>query len=147
MDTHEASTIRDAHDGDAAALALLATHMGYPTEEGAMRRRLARISARPDHRTLVAERGGRAVGFTGVMWGWGYNHDEPYARIVILSVEPDERGKGTGALLVAEAERWAREQGAASIHVTTALHREGAHRFYERIGYAQTGLRYYKKLG
>jgi hypothetical protein len=30
--------------------------------------------------------------------------------------------------------------------VTTALHREGAHRFYERIGYAKTGLRYYKEL-
>lgn len=138
--------IRDARDDDAAPLAALATHMGYPTDAEAMRLRMARISARADHRTLVAERGGRVVGFTGVMWGWGYNNDEPYARIVILSVEPEERGKGTGARLVAAAEGWAREQGAGSIHVTTALHREGAHRFYEAIGYARTGLRYFKEL-
>jgi hypothetical protein len=33
------------------------------------------------------------------------------------------------------------------VHLTTALHREGAHRFYERIGYARTGYRYVKKFG
>ena len=45
------------------------------------------------------------------------------------------------------AEAWAREQGAASVHLTTALHREDAHEFYARRGYERTGWRYYRRLG
>jgi len=138
-------TIRDAADGDAPALAELATHLGYPTDAAAMRGRMARVAAMPDHRTLVAERGGVVVGFVGVMRGWTYTSDDAYARILTLVVAPDERGRGTGAALVEAAERWARGVGAGSIHVTTALHREGAHRFYERIGYERSGLRYVKQ--
>jgi GNAT superfamily N-acetyltransferase len=143
----EAPVIRDAGEGDAAALARLTTEMGHPTDEAAMRRRMANISARSDYRTLVAERGGRVVGYAGVAWGWPYTHDGPYARLMVLVVDPDERGRGTGKALVAAAEAWARAQGAASIHVTTGLHREGAHRFYPRIGYERTGSRFWKKLG
>ena len=142
----EGIVIREAREEDAAALAALATHLGYPTEERAMRARMERICASPDRHTLAAERGGRVVAMAGVVWGWPYTHDEPYARLTILVVEPGERGKGTGAALVAAAERWARERGAGSIHVTTALHRDGAHRFYERLGYARTGLRFLKTL-
>jgi GNAT superfamily N-acetyltransferase len=44
-------------------------------------------------------------------------------------------------------EAWARENGAASLHLTAARYREGAHRFYERIGYEATGLRFVRRLG
>ncbi len=137
-------TIRDAREDDGPALAELATHLGYPTDAAAMRRRLARVAAMADHRTFAAERGGTVVGFVGVMRGWTYTSDDAYARILTLVVAPGERGRGTGAALVDAAERWAREMGAGSIHVTTALHRDGAHRFYERIGYERSGLRYVK---
>jgi GNAT superfamily N-acetyltransferase len=138
--------IRPARDEDVPALAALATHLGYPTDEPSMRTRMDRISTLPDHATFVAERAGRVVGFAGVSWGWSYNSDGPYAQLLALVVEPGERGMGTGAALVAAAERWAAEHGAGSITLTTALHREGAHRFYERIGYARTGHRYRKDL-
>jgi len=143
MDT---TPIRTATLDDAPALAALATHLGYPTTPQAMRERLARIVARDDYETFVAERDGRVVGFAGVMHGLSYNYDPPYARLLSLVVEPGERGRGTGAALVAAAERWARGQGAAQLHVTTALHRDGAHRFYERLGYERTGARYLRKL-
>lgn len=142
MDT----TIRTATRDDAPALASLATHMGYPTTPAAMRERLARIRARDDYETFLAVRGGRVVGFAGVMHGLSYVYDPPYARLLALAVEPGERGRGTGAALVAAAERWARGQGATQLHLTTALHRDGAHRFYERLGYEQTGARYVRKL-
>ncbi|HEX6749241.1 MAG TPA: GNAT family N-acetyltransferase [Longimicrobium sp.] len=138
-------TIRGAREDDAPALAELATHLGYPTDAAAMGGRLERVAAMPDHRTFVAERGGTVVGFVGVMRGWTYTSDDAYARILALVVAPGERGRGTGAALVDAAERWARGVGAGSIHVTTALHREGTHRFYERIGYARSGLRFVKK--
>ena len=36
---------------------------------------------------------------------------------------------------------------AARIAVTSALHRDGAHAFYERLGWERTGVRLGKKLG
>ncbi|HEV7589664.1 MAG TPA: GNAT family N-acetyltransferase [Longimicrobium sp.] len=145
--TASAALIRSACPDDVPALAALATHLGYPTTSDAMRERLGRIGARDDYETYVAERDGRVVGFAGVMHGLSYVYDPPYARLLSLVVEPGERGKGTGAALVAAAERWARERGAGQLHLTTALHRDGAHRFYERLGYERTGVRYARKLG
>jgi len=139
--------IRTASVDDVPALAALATHLGYPTTPEAMGERLGRIHGRDDYETYVAERDGRVVGFAGVMHGLSYVYDPPYARLLSLVVEPGERGKGSGAALVAAAERWARERGAAQLHLTTALHRDGAHRFYERLGYERTGARYARKLG
>lgn len=140
--------MRTATVAEAAGLAPLIAHLGYPSTPEQMRARLERIAAHPDYyATLVAERGGRLVGMAGLERGLSYNHDEPYARIVWLVVEPGERGRGTGAALAAACEAWARGQGAASVHRTTALHREDAHRFYERLGYERTGARYLKKLG
>ncbi|HEX8695365.1 MAG TPA: GNAT family N-acetyltransferase [Longimicrobium sp.] len=146
-DASSPALIRPATAADAAGLAPLITHLGYPSTPEQMRARLERIAAHPDYATLVAERGGRLVGMAGLKRGLSYNHDWPYARIVSLVVEPGERGRGTGAALVAACEAWARGRGAASVHLTTALHREGAHRFYERLGYERTGARYLKKLG
>ena len=144
--TASSALIRTASPDDAAALAALATEMGYPTTPEAMGARLHRIIPRDDYETYVAERDGRVVGFAGVMHGLSYVYDPPYARLLALVVEPGERGRGTGAALVAAAERWAREHGAAQLHLTTALRREGAHRFYERLGYERTGARYVRKL-
>jgi GNAT superfamily N-acetyltransferase len=138
--------IRPAAPGDVAALAALATHLGYPATPEAMRARFERIYGRDDYQTCVAERGGRVVGFAGVMHGLSYTYDPPYARLLALVVEPGERGMGTGAALVAAAEQWARGRGAARMHLTTALHRDGAHRFYERLGYERTGARFARKL-
>jgi GNAT superfamily N-acetyltransferase len=137
--------IRPAAEVDVPALAALATHLGYPTDEATMRARMRRIGAHPDYATLVAESGGRVVGFAGMMWGWSYVGDG-YARLLSLVVEPAQRGRGTGAALVAAVEEWGRARGAGSVRLTTALHRERTHRFYERLGYARTGLRYVKNL-
>jgi GNAT superfamily N-acetyltransferase len=138
--------IREAVDEDAAVLAMLATELGYPADDASMRRRMERLAAQPPHRMVVAERGGRVVAFAGMTVEWTPTSDDPIARLTALVVDQGERGRGTGAALVAAAEEWARGLGAKSIRLTTAAHREGAHRFYERIGYALTGLRYAKKL-
>jgi GNAT superfamily N-acetyltransferase len=141
-----AAAIRTARLDDAAALASLATHLGYPADEAAMRPRIERITASDDYETFVAERDGVVVGFVGVTWKWSYTDDTPRAQLLALVVDPAERGRGTGAALVAAVEGWARRQGAGGIFVTTALHRERTHLFYERLGYDKTGLRYVKKL-
>ena len=146
MESPEPATVRAATPADTPAIAALATHLGYPTTEAEMAARLARIFGRDDYETFVAERDGRVVGFTGVMHGLSYVYDPPYARLLSLVVEPGERGRGTGAALVRETERWAREHGSATLHLTTGLHREGAHRFYEGLGFERTGARYLRRL-
>lgn len=139
--------IRTARPEDAAGLALLMGHLGYPTTPEQMAARLERVLPDPDYRTLVAEVGGELVGMVGVFLGWAYSYDPAYARVLALVVDPSRRGGGVGAALMGAAEAWARESGAGSVHLTTAAHREGAHRFYERLGYEGTGLRYRKALG
>jgi GNAT superfamily N-acetyltransferase len=52
-----------------------------------------------------------------------------------------------GTALVQAAEAWARYAGAARVHLTTATHRDGAHAFYRRLGYAATGTRFFRRLG
>lgn len=138
--------IRPARTDDAAALASLVTHLGYPADEAALRGRMQHIGTSADYETFVAEREGNVVGFVGVTWKWSYTADHPRAQLLALVVDPAERGRGTGAALVAAAEEWGRRQGAGGIFVTTALHRERTHLFYERLGYEKTGLRYVKKL-
>lgn len=140
-------TVRDAGVADATGLARLMGVLGYPTTEEAMRGRMERIVADPGFATFLAEDGaGRAVGMVGVMVGLSYNFDAPYARIIALVVDEAARGTGVGAALVARAEQWARAAGAGAIHLTTAMHRDGAHAFYERVGYQATGLRFHKRL-
>lgn len=139
--------IRTAGEGDAEGLARLLTHLGYPTTPAEMAARLEPILPDPAYHTLVADAAGELVGMVGVFRGRAYSFDAPYARVLSLVVDPARRGGGIGAALMEAAEAWARRVGAGSVHLTTALRREGAHRFYERLGYEATGLRYRKPLG
>ena len=142
-----ALVIRPAGEDDVAALASLATHLGYPTSETQMRARMQRIGADANYATLLAETDGRVIGYAGMTWKWSYVDDQPRGELLSLVVHPAARGQGAGAALMAAAEAWMREHGAGSVHLTTALHRDRAHAFYERIGYARTGFRYVKKFG
>ena len=74
------------------------------------------------------------------------NRDEPAVQLTLLVVASDVRGTGAGRSLVSAAEAWAQQRGATRLVVTTAVHRAGAHAFYERLGYELTGRRYARPL-
>ena len=95
-------------------------------------------------RALVATSGVDVVGLATVHLRAMINHAAPLAQLTLLVVAEERRSLGVGRALVDEAEAWAKAQGCRRIIVTTALHRAGAHAFYERIGYAHTGRRYGK---
>ncbi len=63
-----------------------------------------------------------------------------------IAVDEEWQGAGIGVALVREAEAWARPVGATAIALNTGDHRHAAHRFYERVGFAATGLRFVKRL-
>jgi GNAT superfamily N-acetyltransferase len=87
---------------------------------------------------LVAERGGRAVGYAVLTAGEGaatWELGDRVAEIETLTVLPDERGSGVGAALMEACRRWALERGAGAIAVGLVHTNVDARRFYEREGF------------
>lgn len=145
--THAGAVIvRPADIGDAGRIGELITELGYPTDGEAMIERLAPVLSDPHYLTLVAGLNGLIVGVAGATLGRYYEKDGNYARLLVLSVASTARGCGIGSRLVTAVERWATDNGVRDIVVNSALHRAGAHAFYERRGYLRTGFRFVKTL-
>jgi ribosomal protein S18 acetylase RimI-like enzyme len=67
---------------------------------------------------------------------------ERRAHLYAMWVEPAWRTRGVGARLVGEVLAWAASQGARSVVLGVTETNEGAAAFYERLGFADTGLRH-----
>lgn len=82
---------------------------------------------------IVAVEGGRVIGTCRLLFGAGV------AELGRMAVEPDQRGHGIGAAVLAEAERAARAEGAARmrLHAQTA-----ARTLYERGGFEAVGAEF-----
>jgi ribosomal protein S18 acetylase RimI-like enzyme len=92
--------------------------------------------ARPDSRVLLAERDGILLGCAHVSIedGAGY--------FGMFSIRPDLQGMGLGKLLLAEAERLAREEWKLpAMRMTVIDVRDELIAFYERRGYRRTGTK------
>jgi GNAT superfamily N-acetyltransferase len=139
--------LRPAAVADAAAVADMMSELGYPTAAAPMEARLLRLLDHPDYHTMVAEADGRVVGLIGLGQGWFYEKDGSYARVLALVVEGARRGTGVGSALLRAGEAWALERGAGAVVLNSGEHRRDAHRFYERMGYEGTGVRFVKRLG
>ena len=59
----------------------------------------------------------------------------------VLATVPEARGRGLGTLLLAEAERLAKDAGCSEMSVIVADANEGARRLYERTGYREQSRR------
>ena len=121
---------------DASVVAELTTQLGYPTGPAETTERISVLLARPDdHAALVVEEDGRAVAWVHVAIYTSLESGR-VATIGGLVVDEGHRSSGIGAELLAAAEEWARQNGAAKMVVRSRVTRERAHRFYEREGYA-----------
>ncbi|MEU3284003.1 GNAT family N-acetyltransferase [Streptomyces longwoodensis] len=88
----------------------------------------------PSGRLLVGRYGGTPAGSAGVRL-----LDAATAELTRVFVLPGARGTGGAALLVAAAERAARELGAARIVLDTRGDLVEARALYARLGYTETG--------
>lgn len=92
--------------------------------------------ARPRSTILLAERAGRLVACAHVADGGEHGYFGMFA------VAPSEQGSGLGKQVIAEAEaHGVREWGLASMLMTVIDIREELIAFYERRGYARTGIK------
>jgi len=127
--------IRQARLDDAEQLAHLATQLGYPSSAAEIASRLRGICADPAHAVYVAEvEGAGARGFAHVHATIALESG-PRAELLGLVTDAAMRSRGLGALLVAQAERWARAKGLETFCVRCNVIRADAHRFYERLGF------------
>lgn len=147
--------IREAREGDLEPIVrlhaedTLGGHGDVWSEEtrGAYAAAFARIVTSEDHALFVAERAGEVVGTFQVsaipcLTGRGATR----VKIESVHVRADQRSLGVGAAMIAAAEGWARTRGAAVVELTSNAARTGAHRFYARLGYAQSHLGFKKPL-
>ena len=68
--------------------------------------------------------------------------EEPEAHLYAMWVDPGRRTRGVGGRLVQEVLGWAESWGARSVVLGVTETNEGAGRFYERLGFADTGRRH-----
>ncbi|WP_028799676.1 GNAT family N-acetyltransferase [Streptomyces sp. 142MFCol3.1] len=150
MDTaaSTALTFRDATDGDVDALVALiesayrgeSSRGGWTTEADILEGQrtdpegvLAVVKA-PDSRLLTVERDGAIVACCQL------EHRGDHAYFGMFAVSPDLQGGGLGKVIIAEAERTAREAwGITEMHMTVISVREDLIAWYERRGYRRTG--------
>ena len=79
------------------------------------------------------------VGYVVLTWGYDLEWSGRDAFLTEIYLVPTARGKGLGALAIAEVERVAREHGARALHLMVRPENTVAVRMYERAGYRDPG--------
>ena len=139
--------IRPAVASDAPILSELLTELGYPCSAAEIPARLDAFARFPQAVALVATNGyGEVVGLITSHIVSSIHDNDPVAWLTTLVVLEDARGAGVGSALVKHIEEWASSNGAKRLSVTSALHREDTHAFYEKRDYERTGVRFGKRL-
>jgi GNAT superfamily N-acetyltransferase len=137
--------IRDAKLADAPRLTELIIELGHPIEEAQVRGNLELLGDR-GLLPLVATVDGEVVAMCGLSAMVTVHRDAPVGRVSVMIVAEAHRGRGIGAMLIAEAEKLLTALGCKILEVTSNVRRERAHQFYEKLGYERTSYRFMKRL-
>jgi GNAT superfamily N-acetyltransferase len=139
-------TLRGLSAGDAPAVAALTVQLGYELDPGTAGDRIASVLDAEGHHAFGAFLDEKLIGYL-------HCFDRPSIEkgrgLVVQALVVDEtvRGTGAGRLLMAEAERLARELGCTAVSLSSGERRAGAHAFYERLGYLNASVsRFFTKI-
>jgi len=137
--------VREGRPEDAEALAALIRELGYDVDASEVAARMEALR-RHGQPVLVAEER-EVIGC--LTWNMMpvLHRNTQVGRISMLVVTGSRRSGGIGARLVAEAEARMAGLGCTLVEVTSNEKRTDAHRFYERLGYERTSLRFGKTMG
>ncbi len=141
-------TYRDATDADVAALVALiesayrgdTSRVGWTTEADILQGQrtdpegVLEVIKAPESRLLTVEKDGTVVACCQL------EHRGTHAYFGMFAVSPALQGAGLGKVIIAEAERRAREEwGVTEMHMTVISVRDDLIAWYERRGYRRTG--------
>jgi len=139
--------MRRATESDAAGVATLLADLGYECTPADAVERIRAMSGEGSQALIVADLHGELCGLVALDVMYYLPLGRNTCRITALVVGDGFRQFGVGRALLRECETVARQHGAARIEVTTAGHRHEAHDFYRACGYAESSVRFVKRLG
>jgi GNAT superfamily N-acetyltransferase len=139
--------LRSASLVDADDVAALLGELGYPCDQAEAARRIATITENDRQALVVGRVGGVVSGLIALDFMYYLPLGTTTCRITALVVSPSARGQGLGRQLLREAERRARNGGAARLELSSGSQRTDAHTFYKACGFSDGTLRFIKRLG
>ena len=105
------------------------------------------LLADPSEHLFVAEDQGAVIGsMIATILVKLTGRGRPHMLFRSIQIAPTHRGRGIGTAMLAYAEQESRQWGAVMAELTSNMNRKDAHRFYDRLGYAQSHLGFKKKL-
>ncbi|UPG72089.1 GNAT family N-acetyltransferase [Roseomonas gilardii subsp. gilardii] len=108
---------------------------GKPLPEGVAERLAAELARRPQALTLLAYARGEAAGLLNAFEGFSTFAGRPLLNLHDVVVARRFRGQGISRLLLAEAERIARERGCCKITLEVLEGNQAARAAYEKAGF------------
>lgn len=145
-------TIREARQGDEAALAKLADQLGYPVSPASVLNYIESKLDRRRERIFVAEcteeHETRIAGWCSAALTEHF-YTSPCVEISGFVIDAAHRGQGIGHQLMKAVEAWTRDSGYDEIRLRANVIREQAHHFYEQQGFIRVKqqIMFRKKLG
>ncbi|MBI5147049.1 MAG: GNAT family N-acetyltransferase [Thaumarchaeota archaeon] len=112
----------------------------------AFRKRIHRYLDEKDKRILVAEQNSKVIGLVSMMFLLRLNRTKLELYIPELIVSENHRGLGIGKLLIESCISMAKKKKCFRIRLESGNQREGAHRFYKKIGFEQSALSYTRTI-
>ena len=136
--------IREAGEADAAVLLRLYEEAGIGSgisfTEAEAREHFARLRQYPSFRIFVAEVEGTIAGAYDLILLDKLAKRGARAGVVEdVAVLPEFQGRGIGRAMMEHARALCREAGCYKLTLSSNLAREGAHRFYDALGFERHG--------
>jgi ribosomal protein S18 acetylase RimI-like enzyme len=139
-------TFRRATEADTRPIAALLTELGYASTEADVADRVQHSLHSGTSSLLVAQSENDVIGLIAAELVPYFPNGSTICRVTALVVASQHRSRGLGEKLLVHATDFAREHGCSGIELTSAHHRLDAHRFYERLGFSRTSLRFFRSL-
>lgn len=142
---HASIEIRLATVHDSEQISLLIRELGYALSPQQLCQKLIVVQDSKADGVLVAVSGEELLGCISLHVMPLFHAEGNFGRITALVVSEQQRGQGIGHALILQAHQWFEAAQCTRFEVTSGDHRERAHRFYERHGYARQGQRLLRK--
>jgi GNAT superfamily N-acetyltransferase len=133
--------IRDAVLNDAPNLIPLLLQLGYKLDEIEVKEKIGAYSV-AGNRILVAESDEGLAAFISLHVFACFHSPGNIGRITAFCVDENQRSKGIGGKMLAEAESYFRRNNCYRVEVTSNNRRTEAHDFYRRKGYRENSKKF-----